>query len=181
MTADANRQERFCAESYPQLVAALTHHCGDVHLAEELAQEALIKACQRWDHVQALESPVGWCYRVAANASNSWFRRKRIERRANRRIAQQQETAHRDPDAADTVAVRRALDELTDKQREAIICRYFLDLSATQTAEVLDTTAGAVRALTHRALQTLHDVLDVDPDMELDTEPDVDQEAADVS
>lgn len=173
MSTDESRIERFCADAYPQLVAALTHHCGDVHLAEELAQEALIKASQRWDRVQGLESPVGWCYRVAVNASNSWFRRKRIERRAGGRLSNEQQTNHRDPDGADAVAVRRALGELTDQQREAVICRYFLDLSSEQTARLLDSTAGAVRALTHRALKTLRDVLDDDLDL--------DQEAADVS
>lgn len=158
--------ERFCAEAYPELVAALTHHCGDVYLAEELAQEALVRACQRWEHVKQLESPVGWCYRVGVNAANSWFRRRRIERRATRRLAVVSDAVVEPAGGADAVMVRRALGRLTGPQREAIICRYFLDLSAEQTASVLGSTAGAVRALTHRAIQTLRDVLDVDEERE---------------
>lgn len=156
--------ERFCAEAYPELVAALTHHCGDVHLAEELAQEALIKACQRWDHVQGLESPVGWCYRVGVNAANSWFRRRRIERRATGRLAGRRTADGDAPDSADAVTVRRALGELTEAQRQAVICRYYLGLSADQTADVLESTPGAVRALTHRAVKALRGLVDVDVD-----------------
>lgn len=152
--------ERFCADAYPQLVAALTHHCGDRELAQEFAQEALVKACRRWSTVQSMDAPVGWCYRVGVNMVNSWFRRKRIERRIQQ-IRPQNEPLHRDPDGAETVAVRRALDRLTQTQREAIICRYYLDLSAQQTAEVLRSTPGAVRAATHRAVQALRDVLDI--------------------
>lgn len=157
--------ERFCADAYPQLVAALTHHCGDRELAQEFAQEALVKACRRWSNIQLMDAPVGWCYRVGVNMANNWFRRRRIERRIQQ-AQPQDEPVHRDPDGADAVAVRRALDRLTETQREAIICRYYLDLSAQQTAEVLRSTPGAVRAATHRAVQTLRDVLHVTLTME---------------
>lgn len=165
--------ERFCADAYPQLVAALTHHCGDRELAQEFAQEALVKACRRWSTVQSMDAPVGWCYRVGVNMANSWFQRKRIERRIQQ-ARPRNEPVHHDPDGADTVAVRRALDRLTETQREAVICRYYLDLSAQQTAEVLRSTPGAVRAATHRAVQTLRDVLDVNLTMDQ-------QEATDAS
>lgn len=64
-------QERFCAAAWPRLVAAMSHYCGDVHVAEELVQEALVRACRRWAHVSKLSSPEGWTYRVAVNLANS--------------------------------------------------------------------------------------------------------------
>ena len=166
--------ERFCAQAYPQLVAALTHHCGDVHLAEEFAQEALVVACRRWSTVQAYDAPVGWCYRVGVNLANSWYRRRRVERRVRERADREAPASYRDPDSADAVAVRQALRSLTDAQREAIILRYFLDLSVEQTAAVLGASPGAVRGLTHRAVKALRDVLDVDADNDA-------REATDVS
>lgn len=89
-TVDSNTGSSWADRGRPVRFGADDFHCGDVHLAEELAPEALIKACQRWDRVRGLESPVGWCYRVAMNASNSWFRRNRIERRTRRRLSNQQ-------------------------------------------------------------------------------------------
>lgn len=48
--------ERFCADAYPKLVGALAHHFGDRWLAEELAQEALVRVCDHWDRVRKLSS-----------------------------------------------------------------------------------------------------------------------------
>lgn len=151
-------QEQFCAEAYPRLVAGLAHYCGDLHLAEEFAQSALLKACRHWSSVREARSPVGWCYRVGVNAANSWFRRAAAERRARARLGQPSEV-HVDPDAADRMAVHAALSTLTPQQREAVLLRYFLDLSVQETAHLLDATPGAVRALTHRAVQALRDEL----------------------
>ena len=153
--------ERFCADAYPKLVAALTHYCADVYLGEELAQEALVVACRRWATVSQLDDPVAWTYRVAVNRANSWFRRLRAERRASQRAVGADPRVHHDPDSADRVAVRRALEELSPRQREAVILRYFLGLSAEETARLTGSSSGAVRGLTHRALATLRNGLDM--------------------
>lgn len=157
-------QEAFCREAYPRLVRALDLYCGDHHVAEELAQEALLRACRRWGHVSGLQSPVGWCYRVGVNLARSQFRRRRVEARARNHLRGQARTSERTPaEAVDTaLQVRAALDELTPRQREAVVLRYFLDLDMYETAELLDTTAGAVRASCHRALAALRELLDVE-------------------
>lgn len=158
---DEELLERFCAEAYPRLVAALTHYCGDVHLGEELAQEALVVVCRRWATVSRLDEPVAWAYRVGVNRGNSWFRRVRTERRIRARAAGGDRDVHHDPDGADRVTVRMALDDLSPKQREAVILRYFLGLSAEETARLTGSSPGAVRGLTHRAVATLRDRLDL--------------------
>lgn len=163
--------ERFCAEAYPLLVGALAHHFGDRWLAEELTQDALVRACDRWERVGGLASPVGWTFRVGVNLGNSWLRRRSAERRARQRHGADA-TVHHDADVADRVTVARALALLTGRQREVVVLRYFLGLSADETAEVVGSSAGAVRGATHRALVTLRQVLDVPLDI---------QEASDVS
>jgi RNA polymerase sigma factor (sigma-70 family) len=144
----------FCAGVHPQLVGALTHHTGDVLLAEELAQEALVQVCRHWPRVRILGSPSGWAYRVGANLAASTFRRRAAERRANRRAAVLLSTA-REPATAEHLAVREALKTLTPAQREAVLLRHYFGLSATETAELVGGTAQAVRALTHRAVTSL--------------------------
>jgi RNA polymerase sigma-70 factor (ECF subfamily) len=66
----------------PRLVGALALHCGDRGTAEELAQEALARAWQRWTQVQQMQNPSAWIYRVAFNLATSWFRRRAAETRA---------------------------------------------------------------------------------------------------
>lgn len=150
--------ERFCAAAHPRLVAALAHHFGDRWLAEELAQEALERACDRWSSVRRLDSPTGWAFRVGVNLGNSRFRRRAAERRARARHGPEGDR-HDDPDVGDRVAVWHALGRLTDRQREVVLLRYFLGLSAAGAAALTGSTEGAVRTLTHRALTTLRTVL----------------------
>ncbi|MFN2344429.1 MAG: RNA polymerase sigma factor [Dermatophilaceae bacterium] len=158
MSDTQQAQERFCADAWPRLVAAMSHYCGDVHLAEELVQEALVRACRRWGHVSGLASPEGWTYRVAVNLANSAWRRQRAERRARQRHGPEQQV-RRAVAVEDQLLVRSALLTLTAAQREAVVLRHVLDLSVDQAAGVLGTSPGAVRALTHRALVRLREDL----------------------
>ena len=166
VTDTQQAQERFCAAAWPRLVAAMSHYCGDVHLAEELVQEALVRACRRWSHVSVLVSPEGWTYRVAVNLANSTWRRQRAERRARQRYGPAPEVG-RPVAVEDQLLVRAALQALTARQREAVVLRHVLDLSVDQTAQVLGTSPGAVRALTHRAVTQLRESLELaDPVIE---------------
>lgn len=160
VSSSGRDKEQFCASAWPRLVAAMTHYCGDVHLAEEFVQEALVRACRRWGHVTQLESPEGWTYRVAVNLANSTLRRRRIEQRVLRRD-RRGAGVHWDHDATDRVVLAAALGELTSRQREAVILRFFLDLSADQAAHLMGTSSGAIRALTHRAVERLREVIDL--------------------
>lgn len=156
MSEDDGDFERFCEDAYPRLVAALAHHCGDLNLAEDCAQEALVRARQRWAHVSEYQAPVGWCFHVGANLARSWFRRRQAERRALTRLADGA-SAPSEPDTTDRLAVRNAVATLNPRQREAVVLQYFLGLSAGETAAVTGSTAGAVRVLTHRAVAALRE------------------------
>lgn len=169
--SDEEKIAEFCAAAYPQLVGALAHHTGDVLLAEELAQEALLRACRRWSHVRGLASPVGWTYRVGANLAASTFRRRAAEQRANRRAAQQL-SADREPATAEHLAVREALRSLTPRQRQAVVLRHYFGLSAEETAALVGGTGQGVRALTHRAVAALRaDLTDTDAEQTTTTPP----------
>lgn len=161
MAADDEAFQAFCQREYPRLVGALDLYVGDLAVAEELAQEALMRAGANWRRVGSLESPGGWTHRVAMNLANSWFRRRAAERRARARLGPG-EQVHHDADGADRQAVRAAVAALPTKQRTALVLRYYLDLPAEEVAAQLGTTAGAVRALTKRAVATLRAELGAD-------------------
>lgn len=55
---------------------------------------------------------------------------------------------------------RELLDLLSEKAREIIVLRVFVGLSAEETAEIVGSTAGAVRVAQHRALATLRKALE---------------------
>lgn len=148
--------EEFSRREHPRLVGALSLYCGDADVAEELAQAALERACERWHQVSSMPTPGAWLHRVAINMANSLFRRRAAERRAHARSGTVQ--SHEDADVADAVAVRQALSTLPRRQRSVLVARFYLGFDVAQTAEVLGMTPNAVKASTHRALSRLRDV-----------------------
>ncbi|MTV24786.1 sigma-70 family RNA polymerase sigma factor [Nitriliruptoraceae bacterium ZYF776] len=158
---DAAGFEAFCREAWPRLVGALGHLTGDRAVAEELAQEALARAHQRWTRVSQLASPLGWTVHVGANLARSHLRRTAVARRHAAVIGPDRGT-HQDPDGAEVVAVRDALARLTPAQREAVVLRHVLGLTAVETGEVLGVAATVVRARTKRGLDVLRTHLAID-------------------
>ena len=149
--------EAFCEANKARLVGLLTLQCGDPHVAEELAQETLVKVCVRWRSVERMGNPEAWMFRVAINLANSYFRRKAAERRAKSRLVS--EDLHRDPDVADAIVVRQALAELPRRQRAVLILRFYADLSTCDVADALGIPQGTVKTLTHRGLRSLRTVI----------------------
>lgn len=141
----------FCELQRPRLVGMLGLHCGDADVAEELAHDAIARACEHWGKVRAMDFPEAWICRVALNIANSYFRRKAAERRASRRFEALPEELAADPSASWAIEVREAVASLPRRQRSALVLRYYLDLSISQTAQVMDCSEGTVKALTHKA------------------------------
>lgn len=142
----------FDGDTRDQLVASLFLVCGDRAIAEELAQDALAKAWASWARISKFRSPKAWVWRCSFNAAASAGRRRSAEMRAYRRSY---EPADSGPDPAVTIALRRCIEELSERQRAAIVCRYYSDLSIRETAKVLGCREGTVKALTSQAINRL--------------------------
>lgn len=145
--------EQFCSSARHRLVGALSLYVGDAGVAEELANEALLRAVDRWGEVQVMTNPDGWVHTVAFNLARSRFRRLAAERRAHARLAARDAPAG--PDVADVLAIRAALARLPNRQRQAVICRYYLDMPAAGIAAAMNCSAGTVKVHLRSALATL--------------------------
>jgi RNA polymerase sigma-70 factor (ECF subfamily) len=152
--ADPPGVVEFCRRMHPRLVGTLTLYCGERAVAEELAQETLVRTWNRWDSVSRLDSPEGWAHHVALNLARSHFRRRAAERRARRRVGVTVE-AYEAPDATDALAVRAAVAALPPRQRAVIAWRYYGGMSVGETAALLGCAPGTVKSLTHRAMAAL--------------------------
>jgi RNA polymerase sigma factor (sigma-70 family) len=146
----------FCVEEHPRLVGSLSLYCGDRAVAEELAQDALARACRDWRKVRRMGAPGAWTHRVAINLANSYFRRAAAEIRAKRRL-QEEQRAHTDsglePVAA--VTIRAAVAALPRRQRAALILRYYVDLPVREVAVAMECPEGTVKTLTSKAIESL--------------------------
>lgn len=157
------RLEAFCRREFPRLVGTLTLYCGDRDVAEQLAQEALLKTVRRWSSVSQMAAPGAWVHRVAINMANSFYRRRKAARRARRRQgAGDAGGVHHDPDTPDAVALREAVAELPRRRRTALVLRYYADLPAAQVAEHMDITTASVNSHVSRALSDLRESLNLE-------------------
>jgi RNA polymerase sigma-70 factor (sigma-E family) len=144
----------FCEEQHPRLVASVAAYCGDPDQAEEIAQDALVRACDHWDELREMDAPGAWLHRVARNLTASHYRRRRTRQRIYEQIAEP-DTWHTDPDTPAVVAVRRALELLPPRQRAAVTLRYLDDWAVADVADALGCSEDAVKSLTYRGLNRL--------------------------
>ncbi|WP_377643246.1 SigE family RNA polymerase sigma factor [Oryzobacter terrae] len=162
--ADAEFVEYVRARQHRLLRAAYLV-CGDLHLAEDLLQGALVKLAREWDHVRD-EHPDAYVRRILyRDAVSSWRRRRRevvgIEPAWDAPAAAwEAEVVERRLD------VLRALDTLTPRQRATVVLRFFEDRSERETAEVLGCSVGTVKSQTHDALARLRAAM---PRVDLET------------
>ena len=132
---------------------------GDRALAEDLVQDAFVRLVGRLRHLR--EPDAFWAYlrRTIVNLATSHFRHRRVERVYLERLAAAPVAPTNDNDEMDE-AMHRVLLGLPQRQRAAIVLRFYEDLSDVQTAAVLGCSAGTVRSLVSRGMQTLRQELE---------------------
>lgn len=150
----------FYRREWPRLVGAVHLYCGDLDVAEESAQEALVRACRDWPKVSCMRSPSAWTYRVAVNLANAHYRRRRSADRAQSRLGLA-DVADSGGEA-DRLAVRAALAKLSDRQRAAVVLRFYLGYSLAEVADGVGVPLGTAKSLVHRALKALRADLSFD-------------------
>ncbi len=137
---------------------------------DDVVQEAFVKAFRNLSRFRVGEPFGPWVLRIVANETKNLTRLRR--RRAA--LAMRLSAAEAGDRAADgpvdqvLAAERRAgllaaVNALPDKERQVLVCRYFLDLSEAGTAQVLGWPLGSVKSRTSRALNRLRGLLVTGP------------------
>ncbi len=132
---------------------------SDVDQAEDVVADAFAKVWRRWQR-GGIEDPAAYVRRAVVNEANSKLRRRYRERAEDRRQRGDDRGIRlHDEQAADRDAVWQALQRLPERQRAAVVLRYYEDLSEAQAADVLGVAVGTVKSLTSRGLQRLEQEL----------------------
>ena len=127
---------------------------GDKHLAQDLAQEAFLKVFARWGNLREPQSFAAYLNRTIVNLANKTHRRHEVERRyLNKQPRLEAVAPTRDYETADELWCQLQL--LPQRQRTAIVLRYYEDLTDHQAAEAMGCSETAVASLVQRALGTL--------------------------
>jgi RNA polymerase sigma-70 factor (ECF subfamily) len=143
--------DSFYVQNRDQIARALSLSLRNADLGAEAADEAFVRACQRWAEVSTYTNPQGWIYRVAMNWARSWLRRARRER-DKRPLLMNPELV--EDDLVD-VDLERALGGLSPSHRTVVVARFFMEWSVDETAEALGIRPGTVKSRLSRALSQL--------------------------
>ncbi|MFD7002862.1 sigma factor [Streptomyces mirabilis] len=115
--ADLAGSEEFYQSAYARLVGQLFSVTGSLEQAEDVVQEAFIRALDRWPRIQAYDVPELWVRRVAINLAVSEIRRLRRRAAALLRLG-----AQRPQPQMRAAAVERC--STGSKERRGLAIRY---------------------------------------------------------
>ena len=164
-TGDVARSfERFFQDEYERLGRALYLVTGNRAEAEDVAQEAMVRVCERWDRVTDTDSPDGYLYRTALNLHRSSVRRAAV------RLRRGLQTASADPlaTAEDRDELGRLLAALPDGQREALVLVAWHGMTNEEAGAILGIEPVSVRVRVSRAKAMLRAARGVEPNEEDD-------------
>jgi len=150
--------ERLCRTQYARAVRTAYWMTGDREEALDLAQEAFVRARERWRTVAGMDRPDAWVQRVVVNLALSARRRRRLLPRLS---SQRLETSVPGPELPDP-QLREALLSLSPAQRAVIVLRFYADRSVEEVARDLGKRSGTVRALTSQGLGRLRELLSLE-------------------
>ncbi|MGW4463672.1 SigE family RNA polymerase sigma factor [Micromonospora sp. NPDC004704] len=142
-----------------RLAVLLLHDLGT---AEEIVQDAYVALHRRWPCLRDSDRALTYLRVTVVNRSRSALRHRRV-------VQAHLATARPGPDAPSAEAgaldllrydtVLAALRALPTRQREAIVLRYYADLSEAETADLMGLSRGAVKSHTARGAAALRRTL----------------------
>ncbi|WP_323189330.1 SigE family RNA polymerase sigma factor [Kitasatospora sp. NBC_00240] len=150
----------FYEASYGQLVAHLYALTGDLGEAQDAAQEAFVRAWDRWHQVSTHDNPVAWVRLTGQRVAISRWRRARTAVRSWIRHGPAGPIAGPGPD---TVALVEALRQLPEAQRSALVLHHMGGRSVAEIAAEAGVPVGTVKARLHRGRQALAVLLGEEP------------------
>ena len=146
--------EGFFLREYRGVVELAYALSGNRAGAEDIAQEAFLRAHRDWHRVGGYQYPGAWVRRVAVNLATSAVRRRLIEARALARLWARQEPALAELPASGT-DFWRAVRSLPRRQAQAVALHYLEDLPVAEIARVLGCAEGTVKAHLHHGREAL--------------------------
>lgn len=134
---------------------------GERELAEDVVHDAFVRLAGRFAGLRNPDAFEVYLRRTVVNLCRGQWRRRRTERAYLRREGAAAAGARSwQPDVAARDEMLRALQALPERQRAAVVLRFYEDLSERQTAEVLGCAVGTVKSLVSRAMATLRHELE---------------------
>lgn len=149
---------------YQELVYRISFgYTGNQDDSLDVTQNVFIKVYQRLDSFKGSGSFKGWLLRIARNESIDWIRHCARDRQSEELT--NSNTPSYDP--AQEVEMYRsenrdkligAMGKLSPKQRDAVVLRYFQNMSIREISTILGCSEGTTKSILFRSIQRLRNL-----------------------
>ncbi len=159
-SADEAVTELYAAHyrSLVRLSALLVH---DAQVAEEVVQDAFVAMHEAWRRLRAPDRALSYLRQTVVNRSRSALRRRQVEAKYLPRPMPDEPSAEQSAlGHVERHEVIEALRNLPTRQREALVLRYYANLSEAEIADAMKISRGAVKSHTARGMAALRHVLE---------------------
>ncbi len=146
---------------YRSLVRLAVLLVRDEPTAEEVVQECFIAMHDGWHRLREEDKALSYLKQAVVNRSKSVLRHRSVVDRTAPKPAPDRPRAEQGAmPLRERSAVITALRGLPDRQRQALVLRYYADMSEAQIAEMMGISKGAVKSHTARGMSSLRTVLE---------------------
>jgi RNA polymerase sigma-70 factor (sigma-E family) len=147
-------------DRYAEIVRFATFLTGDVHVAEDVSQEAFVRMYAGWDRLVDADRAVAYLRATVVNLTHGRHRRRLVAER--NQPAQPGAAPSAEDDAMGRVsrsAVLEAVAALPSRQRACVVMRHWLRMTEGEIAATLDVSIGSVRTHNKRGVEALQRTL----------------------
>jgi len=164
-SSDADRErrgrfDRLVSVHHPDMYRYAAWLCRDPGVAEEVVQEALLRAWRSLDALREDDAAKPWLLTIVRRENARYFERKRLETIDIDNLTPAQTAMVAEPDDSDVHDLREAIFRLDDDYREPLVLQVLLGHSTLEIAELMGLQQGAVLTRLHRARLKLKAVVD---------------------
>ncbi len=145
-TADVRSFAEFYRIEFPAMVSLASTLVG--RSAEDVAQEAMIRAHAKWDLISGYDNPGTWVRRVTINLATSTLRRRATRLRKLAHLIEGTPTVTWETSIDDDLAA--AIQTLSKNQRAAVVLHYLEDLPVAEIARILEVSPSTAKVHLHR-------------------------------
>lgn len=155
-TATEREFAEFYDATWSRTVACTYALTGDIGAAEELAQDAYVRAWSRWNRVSTYDEPAAWVRHVATRLAISRWRRQGT---AKAWLARNRRVESAPPPDENTTLLVAALAQLPEAQRRAVVLHHLGDIPVDEVARIEKSPVGTIKARLSRGRTALADLL----------------------
>lgn len=144
---------------YRQLLRIAVLLVDDRASAEDVVQDAFVRVYDSRTRLRDPDKALAFLRQAVLNRARSVLRRRMVAKRYQPRIAVREAQPDDSRRGVDRAVLGDALARLPRRQREAVVLRYYADLSELRTAELMGVTPGAVKSYCSRGVARLSNLL----------------------